>query len=368
MNCLLRVLLIQQLVSTLANKNYKMDKESIFKIVVILISTIIFFLQLNHSLEKLANPPLADVSLTTTLSTIDPLPLITVCPLNQINEGKVQEFGYRKTSYFLKGVKNIGEKEQLSWGADLNKTFDEMLDLVLDVSTQNHTGLHVNELEESRRIIDKYTHKLKMKFYIEIWGYCWDLEEYDITNALEFYFKPIREFRIYITDKSLKTFYRFHGKSLRGQSILTNSDNRHWFEIDIEKMSHFDPNNPDHCVDYKDNMFARCVDEQVQSTVKQHLGCNILWMCATNQCSQVVNITDIEAYMNIVNPFVYGDDILFDDMCTHPCNLTLFTARLRKTYPDFGNSIKISFAKEVPNTQKIVTYDFSNFLVDIGKI
>ena len=343
-----------------------MDKDFIFKTVVKVISTIIFFFQLNFSIQKLINPPLTDVSLTTSLSAVDQMPLITICPLNQINESKVKELGYKKTSHFLKGVKVIGGKEQLSWGADLNKTFDEMMDLVLDVSAHNYSGLHVNELKKTGRIIDKYTHKLLKKFDIGIWGYCWELEEYNTTTALEFYFTPSREFRTYIADKNMNTFYRTHEKSMTGKRILTNSDYRVWFEISIRKISQFDPNNPDNCVNYKDSMLARCVDDQVQRIVKPQLGCNVPWMSGRSQCEHVVNITEIKAYHEEANLFVYGEDIPLEDNCPQSCNTTIFTARIRNSYSDNGYSVKISFAQEVSFTKKLLTYDFSNFLVDIG--
>ena len=331
-----------------------------------LVSTIVFLFQLNHSILRLTNPPLADVSLTTSLSTIDPLPLITICPLNPINEDKVRELGYKKTSHFLKGVKHISEKVQLSWGADLNKTFDEMMDVVLDVSTHNYSGLQVNELKKTGRIVDKYTHKLKKKFYIGIWGYCWELEEYNIQSAIEIYSTANRDFRTYITDKSLNTFYRIHEKSFTGKRILTNSDNRPWFEISIKIMSQLDPNNPDNCVDYKETMFARCVDDQVHRVIKPQLGCNVPWMSRKSQCFHVVNITDLAAYNKEVNLFVYGEDIPIDDNCPQSCNTTIYTARIRKFYADYGYSVKISFAKEVSYTKKLLTYEFSDFLVDIG--
>ena len=123
---------------------YIMNTLNIFNTIVKLLSTVAFIFTLNFLIVQLLNPPLADVSGKLFLSNIDPIPLITICPFNQINGSKLKYLGYDKTSYFLKGVKDIDGEQHLTWGSDINKTFEELLEFVVDISTENYSGLHVN--------------------------------------------------------------------------------------------------------------------------------------------------------------------------------------------------------------------------------
>ena len=344
-----------------------MNKVLLFNTLVKIASTVMFIYQINYSVTKLLNPPLADVSQIIPVTNLDPLPMITICPFNQINESKVKEIGYRKTSYFLKGVKEVDGEQQISWGSDLNKTFDAVLESVLYASAGNSLTLHVKQYKDGFIFDDKYNDNLMKKFYIGTWGYCWQLEEYDITSSLEFYFTPNKDFIIYVTDRNMKTHFGVQTNSLVGQRILTNSANRMWFEIGIHKSSHYEPNNPDSCIDYRNNMFENCVDEKVESGLQLDFDCNVPWLSAKNHCTQVVKTKyDIDTYMSKLNSFIYHEDIPFTSLCPQPCNSTIFTARLRETYPKDPFHIKISFTKEVYFTKKLMTYNFSSFLVDIG--
>ena len=308
------------------------------------------------------NPPLADVSGKLSLSNIDPIPLITICPFNQINESKVKYLGYDKTTYFLKGVKDIDGEQHLTWGSDINKTFEELLEFVVDISTENYSGLHVNELKDGKLLRDRYNGNLKKRFYIGNWGYCWDLEEYDITTAIEISFEPTREF------KSMKTYYGIYEKSLVGQSILTSSENRNWYEISIQIVSHLDPNDPDNCVEYKGSMFEKCTEEKIHMFTPEDVMCNIPWLSANNPCAKIMKTKEnVKEYMSHLNQFVYNDYIAIEDECVQPCNSTIITPRLRKMYDDYPYKIKISFEKELTYTNKIMTYGPVKFIVDIGK-
>ena len=61
---------------------------------------------------------------------------------------------------------------------------------------------------------------------------------------------------------------------LLGQRILTSATNRKWYEVNLNRMSYFDPRDPGSCVEYTDDMFANCVDDKVQTLVKPDIGRN----------------------------------------------------------------------------------------------
>ena len=56
----------------------------ILKIVVLLVSIIMFSIQFRKATFNLLNPPIIDSTYETNI-TVDDLPLITICPVNQTN-------------------------------------------------------------------------------------------------------------------------------------------------------------------------------------------------------------------------------------------------------------------------------------------
>ena len=54
-----------------------------------------------------------------------------------------------------KELKDIDGEQHLTWGSDINKTFEELLEFVVDISTENYSGLHVNELKDGKLLKDR---------------------------------------------------------------------------------------------------------------------------------------------------------------------------------------------------------------------
>ena len=63
------------------------------KKLILVFSTAMFIYQASVAIGKLVNPPIIDSTQRLSITNIDP-PLITICPLNQINSTKFIQFGY----------------------------------------------------------------------------------------------------------------------------------------------------------------------------------------------------------------------------------------------------------------------------------
>ena len=64
-----------------------------FKKLILVFLTAMFIFQASVAIGKLINPPVIDSTQRLSITTID-APLITICPLNQINYTKFNQFGY----------------------------------------------------------------------------------------------------------------------------------------------------------------------------------------------------------------------------------------------------------------------------------
>ena len=165
----------------------KYKTEQLLRKLVFIVSTLVFVYQIGISTFNLLYPQVADTTEIDILQKIKP-PLITICPRDQVNESKVKELGFSynltgHTLTFLMGIKKDNGTSKLSWGLDMNKTYEELLEYVLD----GDADLAVSMIKDGKFYNINYNKDLKRKFYIGFSGYCWQLEYYDITNILSIF-------------------------------------------------------------------------------------------------------------------------------------------------------------------------------------
>ena len=286
-----------------------------FKLFIFLVSTIMFVYQFMKSLNNLLNPMIADTTVVISREDI-PLPLITICPSNQINKTKIKDLGYDIDAWenLLYGIKEINQSFVITWGSDLNKSFDQLIDEVLDRNDNinEKDGFRVSLFKDGNYFRGKYTADLKQKFYIGFWRYCWELEDYDIQGSLYIANTPKSLFEVFITEKSLKSYYSVNYKSQLGQYLTSDATRRIWYEINMHQYSNKVTGRTTNCADYENGMFEDCVEEKIESLVKPDIGCNPPWISNKNQCkNEIIPITtDVKkAYSKKLNPFVFRDDI-----------------------------------------------------------
>ena len=263
-------------------------KLKAFRILIVIVSTLAFFLQMKTSIDNLNDPKLAD---NTEIIPIEDIatPLITICPMHQLNESKILELGYKKSSHFLSGVQKANESGYiLTWGFDTNQTFHDLVEYALNYDINaNESTVHFGEFVNGVLTTDKYTPTLKKRFIVGSWGYCWDLEDYNISNIFSISLSSNAAFEVLISDKEMKTFYGVDYKMVRGQKLLTDPNYMQWYEIDVKKYSTANPKEPA-CEVYDDNKFENCVDCHVQDLIIPNTGCNPPWLSTKNVCKEKV--------------------------------------------------------------------------------
>ena len=341
------------------------SRLQLFKSLVLLVSSVIFVIQVNASLNKLLYPQLADISEVKSIDDIKP-PLITICPFHQINETKAKEFGYSGEP--LDGIQEKANGSVVvTWGAHLNKTFDQLLEAILNPEIRFSVDGGISGVFNEKNM---YTNMLKKKFYVGFWGFCWNLENYNLSHILNIYpeNKSTEKYSVYVTENHMKTFYSINLKHQKGLNIQSNPSRRHWYEVSLKKYSIYDPRSPDKCAFYESNTFENCVDDEIQSLVLPDIGCNPPWMSSQNICNATKHLTNLtkESYQSKLSPFLYNNYNSIEDLCPKSCEVTAVTSRLKFYYSDFPNMIKLSFAKDVPFNSKYLTYNISSFIIDIG--
>ncbi len=187
-----------------------------------------FIYQFTKSLNNLLNPMVADTTVVISRKDIS-LPLITICPSNQINKTKIHSLGYDVNEWenLLYGIKEINKSLVITWG------FDQLLFEVLDSNDISTSGLHVSLIKDGNFYSDIYTAHLKRKFYIGFWGYCWELEDYDIHGSLYIVNNLKSLFDVFVTEKYMKSYYSVNYKSQLGQYLTSDARKRIWYEINM---------------------------------------------------------------------------------------------------------------------------------------
>ena len=330
-----------------------------------------FFYQFKNSIQNLLHPVIGTTTRTIQKTDIKVKPpLITICPLDQFNETKMKNLGYESREDLLSGLKKVDNTTQLTWGSDLNKTFDQTMEEVLNYSIEDMSDLHVEEIVDGNPIPDSYNKQLKRKFYIGFLGYCWELQEYNISTLISIYMNSStgRDFEVFVTIKDLNTFYSIDTDSNTGLLMMSDKKFQTWYQIQMKIFSDKDPKDTEKCEDYRNNQFEKCIDGKIQSYVKPIIGCNPPWFSTQDTCrhtNKTLGHKTKEMYEKKIPPLLFRNSKL-EKSCTKPCVRYEFDVRIKAYITDMQHAVLISFLDDVPYTQKYLTYDFSNFLIDIG--
>ena len=239
---------------------------------ILAISSVVFIYQVSEAIQKLMDPPVVDSTERLKIADIEPL-LITICPLNQWNKTKLRQYGYLGEDHLL--LRN------LSWGAQLNLTFDELVGKVTNFNLSNTRFF-------GERSKDFY---YEIRFYPSH-GYCFDFVNLTTIGLLELvHDHEYKQARVYITDKKLRTRNTVYAESQWGSKIILKQGWFHEFIVKVEQLSNFDPRNPDDCKEYVNDDYEKCIDDELQKVWKPLINCNPPWVSSKDQCNSVINLT-----------------------------------------------------------------------------
>ena len=345
-----------------------MNWAKIFRILVILISLAMFVLQINISLENLFNPPIIVSEKRLQLSEIKP-PMITICPLNQVDETKLKSYGFGSYHDFLMGtMKPINPMNPTSFW----KVFDQIL-------TYDPIDLNL-EVQHEYKIFYNMTNFV-MRFY-PIFGYCWELTDYVLREELQIYCygTPNNTCIVFLTDELQRTKPALAISNHRGTAIKVDKSKDYTYLVEIGIKSFENPLNPDFCKDYVENEFENCVDEEFRNLTLAGYMCQPPWLTSHNSCTdmnwknQTISFFNIlSVYQNlyaielVLEPIVHMKNFDARKKCTKPCTDIRSHIRPGLTQTSEGTGgTTLMFDEIVIFTEDIIIYDFSNFLVDLG--
>ena len=342
-----------------------MSVSKAFRLLILVFSFIMFVWQASVSIGKLVDPPVVDSTERLNAADIEPL-LITICPLGQWNHSKLRQAGYWLEFGLLQGYSKTGRF--IGWGALHNLTFE---DLVCNVTNYNLSNTRIYGGSNNKAIDVNYI----IKFYSK-YGFCYDLVNITTSGKLDIWTNEseYKEAQVYITDKKLKTMNSVFAESHWGSKIMIQPSYQDYY-IETKLLSNFDPRNPDDCVEYKNDDYENCVDNELQNVWKPLINCNPPWLSSKDQCNSVINITQnlADSIRNKTKDLVTHIYYMTTNPALERCRKACTVAQPNVLYgkqdsyePGFNNSITLNFADEVVYTTKKLAYGPSEFLVDMG--
>ena len=346
------------------------------KWLILAFSLIMFFYQAQIAVNKYQNPPVVDSTDLINIEDIEP-PVITICPIDQFKSRKFKEMGYFSYNSFLLGLDS--KNNVTAWGAQYNMTFEEMIEEIEDLD-KDFPSLEYKMDNKGPWLKAEYDQR-----YYPTFGRCIDFYNYTATGDLELLIKidKVIDFyaygstsyqlsmaEVFLTDKKLRTRITVHKQSHWGSSIIIENGKVMEFLIKVEQLSNFDPRKPDDCIEYTDDEFENCVDEELQDLWKPIIGCNPPWLSPQKQCNATLNTTDAQDDLLYSRTSTTIDDMIWmknyaaKDRCTKACHVTRPNILKNTERTVYGPAkLKIVFDDIVVRKTKMLAYDFSDLFL-----
>ena len=360
--------------SVIEHSDFNMKGLKVLQCLILNFSTCMFFYQLEVSLRNLYDPPIIRSTEKLKLNQIEP-PMITICPLNQINETKLKEIGY--PSYF-----------DLLVGKDISLATDnfwEVIDKVITYSPSKDVDFKITY--DEGKIISNMS-DLVQRFYPKF-GFCWEVSDYKIKDEMKIVgdkiLKKIEKVKIFLTDKLLCTMPALDLSNHRGNTIEMNSGKESTYFTEITKVSFFDPSHPERCKEYEATELEACVDNGLQNLTKKLFICQPPWLTNRNVCKDMQWREKVDFLKDPMAAIRNGIQFIVDENavdrvvemenfrarrnCTKPCTVTRSIVRAGSTKKLRGKAspgARLLIDETILYSKDIIGYDFTNFLVDMG--
>ena len=236
-----------------------MDKTKLFNVFILAFSFLMFYFQCKTAVDNLMYPPVVDSTEKFNIAEIE-TPLITICPLNNLNKTILKSFGYLHYDGFLKGIDL--DNLAIAWGAQHNLTFLQMYGTMVNQKETFEIGVKNNGDET-------YITDYETRFY-PMYGWCYDVVNLTVFGKLNLRVYGLHknlslgQAEVFITDKKLRTLNTVDTPSHWGTSITISNGLISKCIVNVEMVSNYDARNPGSCKDYTDGEFETCVDEGLQ--------------------------------------------------------------------------------------------------------
>ena len=292
-----------------------MNVSKAFRMLILVFSFIMFLWQARIAVIQLMDPPVVDSTERLSIADIEPL-LITICPLEQWNIVKRNELGYMHNIFLLMGIGN--DLRFQGWGAQHNLTYEELIGKVTNFNLRNSSW---KVMRDNKPI----NFSCEIRFYPKH-GFCYDLVNLTTVGRIKIWTldPEFKNAKVYITDKKMRTRNTIFTQSNWGKIILFQGLKE--YVIKTEKLSNFDPRNPDDCKEYENDDYEKCVDDELQKVFKPLINCNPPWLSSKDQCDSVdgikENFTSMHEMYETVSGIYEMSKYPAMEKCTKPCTVT----------------------------------------------
>ncbi len=332
-----------------------MDLLKILKFNVFLVSFAMFCYQLQTATLQLMNPGLVDINHARNV-TDDDMPLITVCPTNQINLTRVKKLGYFSHESLLWGSTKCNETTYCtSWGPHLNLTFEDLKEQVSDLKRLNKIYIKGGKFKNGSVFLPGY-------------GLC--KETSFLNNKQEIILGNLNDVRVFITNRNYRSYFMPYVASHVGKEIFIEPKTKHYVNVNIQVKSYCNIN--DEKPMSKED-FAKCVDDKIQNELEQYnISCSPPWFSYNKQCNQTYPQPKPNAFYNKFNFHKYEDlltilkNIQFEDECRQSCKESTYIVDEGFKDTLYSKSFYLTLNQKVIVTEKVPNYNMFKYIIDVG--
>ena len=235
-----------------------MEVKQCVRVILLIGALVMFCYQVQFAVKSIIDPPLIVTTSGTTISEITP-PLMYICPLNQFDKKKVTAFDYNHETNILEGkIKNHREGYYRSWGTHINLTFEQLIRNAIK-EVPKETKFEFESILLSPKLFPKF-------------GYCFEVD----NNMKEiFAFPPYddftKDYTIFLTDKSARTYFSLDMASQLGERIRIFMTNPSFYSFFVDVEIYEATPEKSNCNSDPDYSYEQCVDEQVHADLKPRI-------------------------------------------------------------------------------------------------
>ncbi len=327
-------------------------------------STYNFADQVMKAIEKIRNPPTVDSTIMKPIDDVD-LPIVTICPTNQTNSELLDKFyGNKNPNAMLAGKALCNGKPCLSWGNHLNMSHKKLLHKVYNSKLAK--DFKIENLRPKRQLSGSLV-------FLPRFGYCREIFNYSTSNIRIKNYNNVTDIRIFITDKTYRSYTSLDYSSHNGQGLeINNIDGVYRVNVKMKVVSSCQIVSPME-LDYQE-----CVNEILERDIGAYIGCLPPWMAEFNQCNSTYPDDlpkKIPNYLDYVHNPVHLKNTIGEIECKKACRTTnnfvsVRDIRYDETFLGSKGSrsgrVFIDFDEQVEVTEKIFNYSTYNFIIDVG--
>ena len=312
--------------------------------------------QSHNAVYMIMYPPLMVTTSQANINDVTP-PLMHLCPLQQYSLTKLRHYGYTNENEMLEG--KLMNETFRSWGSHLNMTFQQLVRNVTLFSPEYFIMDH------------KFDNLLEPVFYPK-YGYCYEVKNYNLSTMLSLPEQtPCKKnFSVLLTSRNTRTFYHGDSNSQFGDRVYIDTLDIYSYKVHIEIYESAANTNCNAAPDYS---YEKCVDDLIRNDLKEKLGCIPPYLSSSDHCTIVSGIYNKSlAYFGTeyANSYYINGENIAEKTCAKPCKQQRVTLTLKDQTPQAendGSFATFTFDPTVRVNKEIPSYNWFNFIVDIGK-